>query len=310
MRVAFQMDPIASLNPAGDSSLLLAREAQRRGYELFCYTPDTLSWHNGALTATGHHLTLREGTQDFYTLSPPQTLKLEDMRVILLRQDPPFDMAYITSTHLLEQLPSSVRVFNHPGNVRDLPEKILPLSFRRFMPETLISSETAAMEAFLHEHKDIVIKPLYGNGGKAVLRLRENDGNLAALMEMHRSISREPLMAQRFLPEVKSEDKRIILIDGEIAGVMGRIPAAHEIRANLRVGGSAAASQLSPRQLEICEAVAPLLKEKELLFTGLDVIGDHLTEINITSPTGMVQINALYGIHLEQNFWNALEKKL
>ncbi|NBO18365.1 MAG: glutathione synthase [Proteobacteria bacterium] len=310
LRVALQMDPVGSLNPKGDSSLLIGREAQARGHALFTYTPDTLSWQNGNLTARGHALKLREGLTDFYSLGPLEKLELAQFDVVLLRQDPPFDMAYITSTHLLEQLPPSTRVFNHPGNVRDLPEKLMPLLFREFMPPTLISHDIQEIEAFRAEHGEIIIKPLYGYGGRAVLHLKKDDDNLPALLEMHAATSREPLMAQRFLPEVKTQDRRIILIDGVVKGVLGRIPAEGEIRANMRVGGSPAKAELTPRQRDICDAVGPVLRDKELLLTGLDVIGDYLTEINLTSPTGLVQTNALHGLKLEADFWNALERKL
>lgn len=290
--------------------MLIGREAQRRGHTLYTYTPDRLSLSMRGLTARGHRLTLREELTDFFTLGTEETLALAEMDVVLLRQDPPFDMAYITSTYLLEQLPPTTHVFNHPAHVRNEPEKLMPLHFSRFMPPTLISAELTAIESFRSEHGDVVVKPLYGNGGKAVFLLRKEDSNLPALLELHKAFSKEPLMVQRFLPEVISEDRRIILIDGRVAGAMGRIPASGEIRANFRVGGSPAAVTLTPKQLEICEAVGPVLREKNLLFAGLDVIGDHLTEINITSPTGMVQMNALYGLSLEVEFWDALEKKL
>lgn len=310
MRIAIQMDPLDSINPAGDSTLRIAQEAQNRGYELFCYTPDTLSMNGRKIIAHAQSLNIQLGNDPFYSVGKKEHLELATMDVVLLRQDPPFDMGYITSTYILEQLPQTTRVFNHPEFVRNLPEKIFPLQFEAFCPPTLISSDLQVLENFYAEHKEIILKPLYGYGGRSVILLREGDGNLPALLEMHTSTSNEPILAQKFLPEVRDQDRRIILIDGEIAGVVGRIPAEGEIRANFRVGGSAAKAHLTKRQHEICEAVKPVLKEKDLLFVGLDVIGDYLTEINITSPTGMAQINQLEGIKCEALFWDALESKL
>lgn len=303
------MDPLERLNLATDSTMLIAREAQKRGYELYHYTPDSLSRSTQHLSASMRKLSLHDEAPG-YRFAKAEKIHLDQMQVVLLRQDPPFDMAYLTSTYLLETLPDSTKVFNDPSWVRNLPEKIFPFQFAQFCPPTLISSDLNELQDFFKEQKNIILKPLYGYGGRSVILLKEGDGNLAALLEMHQSTSNEPIMAQRFLPEVRDQDRRIILIDGEVAGTVGRIPAAHEIRANFRVGGTAAKATLTPKQLEICEAIGPVLKEKNLLFTGLDVIGDYLTEINITSPTGMAQINELYGISCQAAFWDALEKKL
>lgn len=310
LRVALQIDHPTTLNPRGDSTLVMAREAQRRGYELFFYTPDNLTLQGASITAHGHPITLHENPDHFYDLGEPMRLDLSTMHVVLLRQDPPFNMAYLTSTYLLDMLPATTLVVNNPTSVRNYPEKLMPLRWAHFMPPTLVSSDLAEIEAFRREQGEIILKPLYGYGGRAILHLRKDDGNLPALMEMHLQTSKEPLMAQRFLPEVKTEDRRIVLIDGDIAGAIGRIPAQHEIRANLRVGGTAAKVELTKRQHEICEALKPFLKEKGLLFVGLDTIGDYLTEINVTSPTGLVSINTLYNKTLEVDIWNAIESKL
>lgn len=309
LRVALQMDPPHGLNPRGDTSLLLGREAQRRGSALFYYAPESLTVQEGRVTARACPITLYDSHTRWYDTGEAFRLDLATLDVVLLRQDPPFDMAYITSTYLLDMLPATTLVVNNPASVRNHPEKLLPLRWPEYMPPTLISADEAEIEAFRSRHRDIIIKPLYGHGGNAILRVQEEDGNLPAILEMHRASSRLPLMVQRFLPEVRTDDRRIILIDGEVRGVMGRIPAENEIRANFRVGGTPARAELTPRQREICAAVSPVLREKGLLFAGLDVIGDWLTEINITSPTGMVQMNALNGTTLEADFWDAVEKK-
>ncbi len=310
LNIALQMDHPQGLNPRGDSTLLIGREAQRRGHKLFFYTPEHLTLHNQELIANGYGITLHDDLAHWYDLGAPTRIRLTDMQVVLLRQDPPFNMAYITSTYLLDMLPPSTLVVNTPSSVRNHPEKLLPLGWPQFMPPTLITADITEIEAFRKEQRDIIIKPLYGHGGRAIIRLKEDDGNLPAFIEMHLATTKEPLMVQRFLPEVKTGDRRIILIDGEVAGIMGRIPGENEIRANFRVGGSPAEATLTPRQSEICEALKPVLKQKGLLFTGLDVIGDWLTEINITSPTGMVQMNKLYNLKLEARFWDAVESKL
>ena len=357
LKIAIQMDPVAGINPRTDSTLLMGVEACKRGYEVYYYTPDKLSYNDGMITASAHRITFFADPADYYklgesltldlktmdvvllrpdqlslngsrleaplraitvrdkmgdhvTLDPPHITDLSTMDVILLRQDPPFNMAYITTTHILELLAPKTLVVNDPASVRNHPEKIFPLQFRQFMPPTLVSADLAAIEAFRDEHKDIIIKPLYGHGGRSVLRLKPDDDNLSTLMEMHLATSSEPLMVQAFLPEVRTGDRRIVLIDGRVGGVMGRIPAEHEIRANFRVGGSPAKAELTPKQREICEVLGPIFKAKGLVFVGLDVIGDYLTEINITSPTGLVQMNKLNGTKLEADVWDAVEGRL
>ncbi len=305
------MDPLESLKPQTDSTLLLGLEAQARGYELYYYTPDKLSWRDGAITAVAQHITLHPDPAHYYDLGEALTLDLKTMDVVLLRQDPPFDMAYISTTYILEQLHPKTLVVNHPTSVRNHAEKLFPMLFRQFTPPTLVSADVREIEHFRSDHKDIVIKPLYGFGGHSVLRLKPDDDNFHALMEMLFAESKEPWVVQKFLPEVKTGDRRIILIDGEIGGIMGRIPAEHEIRANFRVGGTAVKAELTPRQREICEALGPLLKEKGLIFAGLDVIGDWLTEINITSPTGLAPMNRLYGKFgsaRREEIWDAIER--
>ncbi|MDE3060464.1 MAG: glutathione synthase [Pseudomonadota bacterium] len=308
-RVAIQMDPIASIKPQTDSTLLLGIEAQRRGYEVYYYTPDKLAYYNGAVTAQAHRITLRADPAHYYDLGETLTLDLNTMDVVLLRQDPPFDAAYIGTTYLLERLPKTL-VVNNPASVRDFPEKWAPTLFSQYMPPTLITADPGEIERFRREHKDIVIKPLYGFGGHNVFRIRPEDENFPTLMEMAFGHSKEPWVAQPFLPEVKTGERRIILIDGELAGVIGRIPLENEIRANMRVGGTAVKAELTSRQREICAALKPFLKEKGLILVGIDVIGDWLTEINITSPTGLAAINRLYGKTLESEVWDAIEKKL
>lgn len=309
MKIALQMDHPRKLNPRSDSTIVLGLEAQKRGHELFFYTPEKLTLQNGELTANAHPITLSENPENFYTLGAPQRINLATMNVVLLRQDPPFNMAYITSTYLLEMLPKTTLVANNPTSVRNHPEKLLPFMWPQFMPPTLITADLSEIEAFRKEHRDIIIKPVYGHGGRAILRLKEDDGNLAAIVEMHTATSKEPLMVQRFLPEVKTKDCRIFLIDGEFAGAFARIPSETEIRANLRVGGHAEKIDLTSKQKEICEALKPVLKQKNLLFAGLDLIGDFLTEINITSPTGLVPLSVLYNKNLAADIWNVIEAK-
>ena len=310
LNVAIQMDAVATINPRGDSSLLLGIEAGKRGHTLYYYTPETLTYREGNVTAHAYPVTFFADPANYYTLGEPLLLDLKTMDVVLLRQDPPFNMTYITTTHILEMLAPKTLVVNDPASVRNHPEKLFPLQFRQFMPPTLITADLRDIEHFRTQYKDIIIKPLYGHGGRSILRIKPDDDNLPALMEMHLAASREPLMVQVFLPEVKTGDRRIILIDGKIGGIMGRIPAEHEIRANFRAGGSPAKAELTKKQREICEALGPLFKEKGLIFVGLDVIGDYLTEINITSPTGMVQMNALNGTKLQADIWDAIEGRV
>jgi glutathione synthase len=309
LRVALQMDPMTAINPASDSTLLLGLEAQKRGHTLFHYTPDKLTYNGGNITARGNKVTLYSDPKRFHAMGKDEILDLKTMDVVLLRQDPPFDMAYITTTHILEMLPKTL-VVNDPASVRDNPEKLFPTLFKKFAPPTLITADVSEIEKFRKTHKDIVIKPLYGHGGHGVFRIAPDDGNLGALLESMFEQSNTPCVVQKFLPEVKDKERRIILIDGKYAGIVGRIPAAGEIRSNFRVGGTAAKVKPTKRQLEICEAIGPTLKKKGLIFVGLDVIGDWLNEINITSPTGLAPINRLYGEKLEVEIWNAIETRL
>ena len=308
--LAIQMDPIESINPRSDSTLALGIEAQKRGYQVYYYTPEKLTSRDGRVTARGYPVTLFHDETRWFERGGETLLYLEQMDVVMLRQDPPFDMAYISSTYLLEQLQSTTFVTNNPTAVRNHPEKLFPFAFSQFMPPTLVTSDEREIGNFRKEFKDIIVKPVYGHGGRAVFRITEQDHNFGALLESLLTQSKEPLMVQPFLPEVKTQDRRIILADGKVAGVLGRIPAEHEIRANFRVGGTAAKAALTKRQSEICEALEPVLRDEGLLFVGLDVIGDWLTEINITSPTGIRPMNRLYGIEVEAVLWDAIESHL
>ena len=310
LRVAIQMDPIGSIKPQSDSTLLLGLEAQRRGYKIYYYTPDRLSWRDGHITAAAHAITLYADPAHYYDLGEPLALDLKSVDVVLLRQDPPFDMAYISTTYILEQLHPKPLVVNHPASVRNHAEKLFPASFKQFAPPTLISADAHEIERFRKEHKDIVIKPLYGFGGHSVFRIGPKDDNFNALMEMIFATSKEPWVVQPFLPDVKTGERRIMLIDGKFAGVMGRIPAEGDIRSNMRVGGTPVKAELVGKQRDICEAIGPVLKEKGILFAGIDVIGDYLMEINITSPTGLVPMNKFYGKKLEAEIWDAIELRL
>jgi glutathione synthase len=307
---AFQMDPLSAINPKGDSTLLLMVEAQRRGYRLFHYTADKLAFENGLITARGHFVTVQDNPADHYREEEAATLDLRTATVVWMRQDPPFDMAYITATHILEALAKDTLVLNNPAMVRNCPEKWYVNDFPAFLPPTLITTDITAMEDFRARHKDIIIKPLYGYGGNAVFRIKEDDGNFHALLEWILKTSNEALVVQKFLPEVKDGDIRVVLIDGKVAGQIGRVPAVGEIRSNFRVGGSAAKMELTPRQQEICAALEAPLRERGLLFVGIDLIGDYLTEINVTSPTGIRAINAAYGSTLEADIWDATEARL
>jgi len=307
LRVAIQMDRPETINPKGDSTLRMALEAQARGHELFFYHPSAISCLSGQVLAFGHRITFFSDLARYYELGEGQTLDLSTMDVVLLRQDPPFNMEYITSTYMLDLLPKKLRVYNNPTSVRNYSEKLFPILFAQFMPPTLISADPAQIEAFRVEHKDIVIKPLYGNGGKGVFHLKPGDDNVHSLLELMFASSREPVVVQPFLPEVRTGDRRIVLIDGEVGGVFGRIPAADEIRANMRVGGVPVKAELTPKQREICAAIGPTLKEHGFLLVGLDTIGDWLTEINVTSPTGLAAITNLYGIKLEEKIWDKIE---
>ena len=310
LKVAFQMDPIERIDIRGDSTFALLLEAQRRGHDVFYYTPDKLSLKDGKLIAEGHSLTVEDKPDDHYRLAYPRAVDLADFDVVYLRQDPPFDMAYITTTHLLERLQPGTLVVNDPAAVRNAPEKVFVLDFLDLMPPTLITRDPAAIKAFRDEHKDIVIKPLYGNGGAAVFRLAEGDTNLNSLIELLGMTFREPIMVQRYVPQVREGDKRIILVDGEVAGAINRVPAPDETRSNLHVGGTAKKVTLTARDKEICARLEPELKKRGLIFAGIDVIGDYLTEINVTSPTGIRQVKDFGGNDIAAMIWDVVEKKV
>ena len=309
LSIALQMDPIGSIDISGDTSFALALEAQARGHSLWYYTPDSLSLNEGRVEAVGQKLTLRDEAGDHFTAGTAERRNLDSFDVILMRQDPPFDMAYITLTHLLEMLPASTMVVNNPAEVRNAPEKLLVTMFTELMPPTLISRDTEAIKAFRDRHQDIIVKPLFGNGGAGVFRLTPDDQNLNALLEMFLAVSREPVMVQRYLPEVRQGDKRIILVDGEPVGAVNRVPSAGEARSNLHVGGTAEATELTARDREICSMIGPELRRRGLLFVGIDVIGNYLTEINVTSPTGIREIQRLTGTDIAALTWDAIERK-
>jgi glutathione synthase len=309
LAVAIQMDPVETINIDGDTSFVLALEAQARGHALYHYLPTHLSLRDGRLRARGRRLEVRREQGRHHSFGEFQTLDLAAMDIILMRQDPPFDLAYITATHLLEHVHPTTLVVNDPESVRNAPEKLFVTRFEGLMPPTLITTDRAEILSFRAEHGDIIVKPLFGNGGAGVFRVRPDDENLNALLEMFTLLYREPLMVQRYLPEVRVGDKRIILIEGEPVGAVLRVPAKGEARANLHVGGTAVKSELTAREREICAAIGPTLRQQGLLFVGIDVIGDYLTEINVTSPTGIQEINRLDGTRLETLVWDAIEAR-
>lgn len=307
LNVACQMDPIAAIDIAGDSTFAMLLEAQRRGHTLFYYTPGDLALHGGDLRARGATLRVADEPGRHFALSNPRVVHVAEMDVVLLRQDPPFDMAYITTTHLLERIHPQTLVVNDPAQVRNAPEKLFVLDFLDLMPPTLITRAGDDVRAFLAEYRDIIMKPLYGNGGAGVFRLRQGDGNVGALVEMFQSLSREPFMVQEYRPEVRAGDKRILLVDGEVAGAINRVPHADETRANLHAGATAVAMDLTDRDREICRRLGPRLKARGLLFAGIDVIGPYLTEINVTSPTGIRQVARFGGPDVAALLWDAIE---
>ncbi len=309
LAVAIQMDPIENVDIDADSTFALALEAQARGHALFHYLPSDLAFRDGRLFARARPLTVRREAGNHFTLGAAQTIDLSTVDVVLMRQDPPFDMAYITATHLLEHIHPETLVVNDPFHVRNAPEKLFVTHFDGVLPPTLITSDRAEIDAFRTEHKDVIVKPLYGNGGADVFHIAPDDENMGALMEMFTDKYREPIIVQRYLPEVRQGDKRIILVDGIAAGGVSRIPAKGDARANFHAGGAAQKTTLTPREHEICEAIGPALRERGLVFVGIDVIGDYLTEINVTSPTGIQEINRLDGIHIERLIWDAIETR-
>jgi glutathione synthase len=310
LTVAFQMDPIESINIDADSTFALAIEAQARGHRLYHYLPRSLGLRDGRLTAKAQLLEVRRERGRHFTLAAAELLDLRVMDVILMRQDPPFDMAYITATHLLEHVREDVLVVNDPVSVRNAPEKLFATHFDGLMPPTLITSDRDAILDFRREHGEIIVKPLFGNGGAGVFRIAPDDENLNALLELFTQLYREPIIVQRYLPEVRQGDKRIILVEGEAVGAVLRVPPKGEARANLHVGGKAVKTTLTEREQAICAAIGPTLRAQGLLFVGIDVIGDFLTEINVTSPTGIQEINRLDGVTLERHVWAAIEARL
>ena len=307
--VAFQMDPVESVDIDADTTFVLALEAEARGHSLWIYQPDDLAYCDGVLRARCRAMTLRRKTGDHVSLGEPRWLDLATLDVVLMRQDPPFDMAYITATHLLEKLGETTLVVNDPAGVRNAPEKLFATEFPDIMPATLITRSLEAVRTFRDEHHDIIVKPLYGNGGAGVFHIPPDDENLASLHEMFTSVSREPLMVQAYLPEVRQGDRRIILIDGEPAGVINRVPPAGEARSNMHVGGRPERAALTPRDREICHTIGPELVRRGMILVGIDVIGDWLTEINVTSPTGIQEINRFDGSRLDSLVWEAIEKR-
>jgi glutathione synthase len=315
LTVAVQMDPLESVNIDGDSTFALMLEAQARGYELWHYEVRHMSLRegdsrSGRLTARARPVTVRRERGNHFTAGATETIDLAGTDVVLMRQDPPFDMAYITATHMLEHIHPHTLVVNDPVAVRNAPEKLLVTHFPELMPPTLVTWDAEAIRAFRAEHKDIIVKPLFGNGGAGVFRIKPDDENLASLLEMHFARSREPLMVQRYEPAVRQGDKRIILVDGEPMGAINRVPAAGEARSNMHVGGRPEPIALSPRDREICERIGPTLREQGMIFVGIDVIGDWLTEINVTSPTGIQEIARFEGVHLERAIWDRIEARV
>ncbi len=309
LSVAVQMDPIDTISIAGDSTFALLLEARARGHRLYYYTPDKLSLRDGQVVAEAAQIDVRDVQEGYFTLGEAAWLELAAMDVVLLRQDPPFDIAYITSTHLLEHLQPQVLVVNDPASVRNAPEKLFVMNFPNLMPPTLITRSRSAIEAFLDEHGEAVMKPLHGHGGAAVFMISRKDRNFVSLFDLFAASFREPWVVQRFLPQILQGDKRIILVDGEPLAALNRVPAKNDIRANMARGGSPALAELTPREREICAIIGPELERRGLLFAGIDVISGHLTEINVTSPTGIRAIKRLGGPDLAIAIWDAIEAR-
>jgi len=310
LAVAVQMDPIDRIDIGGDSTFALALEAQSRGHRLWYYLPKALVQRGETvIAARAHEIQVRNERGNHFTLGSAQPLDLATMDVVLLRQDPPFDMGYITTTHMLERLPKRVMVVNDPYWVRNSPEKIFVTEYPDLMPPTLVTSDPETIRAFRAEHGEIVVKPLYGNGGSGVFRIRQEDENLNAILEFFANFVKEPMVVQRYVPQVRQGDKRIILVDGEPVGAINRVPAKGEARSNMHVGGRPEKTQLTAREQEICNRISPELKKRGLLFTGIDVIGDYMTEINVTSPTGIWEIRRFDGTDIASLIWDAIERK-
>ena len=309
LTVAIQMDPIERIDIKGDSTFALALEAQARGHGLLYYGPRDLTFRENKVTARVRPLNVRPVKGDHFAVGEAFVYDLSAADVILMRQDPPFDMSYITATHILERLHPKTLVVNDPAHVRNAPEKLFVTEFADFIPPTLITSDRAEINEFRAAHKDIILKPLYGNGGAGVFRVRAEDENLGSLLEMFTQFYREPVIVQRYLPEVRQGDKRIILVDGEFAGAINRVPAAGEARSNMHVGGRPEKTELSARERDICAAIGPELKRRGLIFTGIDVIGDYMTEINVTSPTGIQEVKRFGGADIAALVWDAIERR-
>ena len=310
MRVAFQMDPIDAVDINADSTFRLAEEAQTRGHSLWVYTPDDLFYREGSVYAQARPVTLQRVPGDHVAFGVAEVLDLADVDCIWLRQDPPFDMGYITTTHLLDRLKGQTLVVNDPFWVRNCPEKLLVLDFPDLTPPTMIARDLEHLKAFKADHGDVILKPLYGNGGAGVFRLTPEDRNLNSLHELFVGINREPLIMQKFLPDVSAGDKRVILVDGEPVGGINRVPAAGETRSNMHVGGRPEPTALTERELEICAIIGPRLKEMGQIFVGIDVIGGWLTEINVTSPTGIQELERFDEVNIAAKIWNAIEARL
>ena len=309
LKIAVQMDPIQRINIKGDSTFALLLEAQKRGHQLSYYTPDRLALLNGRLFAHVESLSVRDKVGDHFTLDQSRRIQLVELDVVLLRQDPPFDLAYVTTTHLLERIHPKTLVVNDPAHVRNAPEKVFVTEFADLMPPTLISRDLTEIKAFRAEHGDIVMKPLYGKGGEAVFRLEREDLNFGSLYDLFANTFREQWVVQKFLPNIRNGDKRIILVDGEFAGAVNRIPASDDLRSNMVRGGAPAATELSKREIEICKRIGPSLRQRGLLFVGIDVIDGYLTEINVTSPTGIRAIKNLGGPDVAALIWDKIEAK-
>ncbi|WP_166417128.1 glutathione synthase [Cochlodiniinecator piscidefendens] len=309
LKVAIQMDPIGPIDINADSSFRIAEEAQARGHELFYYTPDKLAYQTGRITARGWPLTVRREEGNHFTLGEEIEVDLADWDVVWIRQDPPFDMGYITYTHLLDRIHPETLVVNDPFWIRNYPEKLLVLDFPELTPPTTIARDIDTLKAFQEKYGDMILKPLYGNGGAGVFKLAKGDRNIASLHELFTGINNEPLIAQQFLPDVSKGDKRIILVDGEPVGAINRVPAAGETRSNMHVGGRPEKIGLTERDKEICAAIGSLLREKGQIFVGIDVIGDYLTEINVTSPTGIQELERFDGTNIAEKIWQAIEAR-
>jgi glutathione synthase len=310
LRVAIQMNPIERANSETDTTFLMALNAQARGHAMWVYQPEQLALEDGRLTARARSLEVRATVGDHATLGPPQTLDLSQVDVVLMRQDPPFDLAYITATHLLEHVHPKTLVVNDPAEVRNAPEKLFVTHFKGLQPPTLISRDLDAIADFRSRYPDMILKPLYGGGGSGVARLKPDDSNLEAMLELHFELNREPVICQAFLPAVSKGDKRVLLVDGEPVGAINRVPEAGQTRSNLRVGGRAEAVELTPRDREICALIGPELRRRGLTFVGIDVIGDYLTEINVTSPTGAQQLKRFTGVDATALMWDCIERRI